>query len=124
MRAYVSLRDIGWTVGRNCLALMVALIACASALDATAQSNCPATDPNQNYNCPVGPKYALPSWGNAPWSLPQYYSSVQLGDLDGNGRDELIGRNGRGFEVWSFDSTLGLWKPWLSSSGTGLSCCL
>src|SRR5438067_3675218 len=82
---------------------------------------CAAIDPNQNYNCPVGPIYTLPDWGNVPWSLPNYYySTIAAGDLDGDGRDELIGRNALGVHVWSFNSTLGVWHPWVRTDGKGL----
>jgi hypothetical protein len=71
-----------------------AIVACTWWLGASGQS-CPASDPNQDDNCPIGPIYALPGWGNVPWSLPQYYPSIVAGDLDGDGRDELIGRDAR-----------------------------
>ena len=56
--------------------------------DVEAQS-CPSIDPNQNYNCAIGPNYVLPGWGNVPWSLPQHYQDILSGDLDGDGKDEL-----------------------------------
>ena len=65
-----------------------ALAGTIAAADVSAQA-CPANDPNQNYNCPIGPSYLLPSWGNVPWSLPQHYQDILSGDLDGDGRDEL-----------------------------------
>src|SRR4051812_30314795 len=84
---------------RLCVAAAVAIVSCACSVGASAQS-CPASDPNQNYNCAIGPIYALPGWGNVPWSLPQYSQNIIAGDLDGDGRDELIGRDASGIHVW------------------------
>lgn len=119
MRMRPGVRSVSrGSMRRHCLALLGALALSAAALDTIAQ-DCPATDPNQNYNCPIGPAYTVPGWGNVPWSLPQYYQSIQAGDLDGDGRDELIGRDANGVHVWSFNTALGVWQPWLSSDGTG-----
>jgi hypothetical protein len=100
--------------------LGLALLAWATLASDVEAQPCPSIDPNQNYNCAIGPIYALPGWGNVPWSLPQYYQDILLGDLDGDGRDELIGRNAFGVHVWSFDTTLGTWQPWLTTNGTGV----
>lgn len=96
--------------------LAIATLACP--LIAPAQ-NCPNVDPNQDYNCPVGPLYALPDWGNVPWSLAEYYQNIVAGDLDGDGVDELIGRDPRGVHVWSFNTALGLWQPWIATDRSG-----
>jgi len=95
-----------------------ALAGSVAAADVSAQT-CPASDPNQNYNCPIGPSYLLPSWGNVPWSLPQHYQDILSGDLDGDGKDELVGRDALGVHVWSFNTALGTWQPWLTTNGTG-----
>jgi hypothetical protein len=34
-----------------------------------------------------------PAWGDiGGWDQPQYYATIQLADIDGDGRAELIGR--------------------------------
>ncbi len=114
--AYRSVRN-AWQ--RTWVAAAAAIVACGYPLGALAQS-CPASDPNQNYNCPIGPIYALPGWGNVPWSQPQNYQTIVAGDLDGDGRDELIGRDARGLHVWSFDSVLGVWQPWVATDKSGI----
>lgn len=91
----------------------------AAAVPAWGQVQCPADNPDTNYNCPVGPPYAMPGWGNVPWSQPKYYQTIRTGDLDGDGRDELIGRDARGVQVWSFNVSLGVWQPWIASDGSG-----
>jgi hypothetical protein len=114
--AYRSMRN-AWQ--RVWVAGSAAIVACACSLGALAQG-CPASDPDQNYNCPIGPVYALPDWGNVPWSLPEYSQTLVAGDLDGDGRDELVGRDARGIHVWSFDTARGVWRPWLATDGSGL----
>ena len=75
-------------------------------------------DANQDYNSSTGPSYVLPGWGNLPWAAPQYYTTIQLGDLDGDGKDELIGREGSGIAVHQFDPVSGQWQPVLAADGT------
>ncbi|HZN12053.1 MAG TPA: hypothetical protein VFC61_10260, partial [Blastocatellia bacterium] len=84
---------------------------------ARAQANT-AQDANQDYNSSTGPSYVLPGWGNLPWAAPQYYTTIQLGDLDGDGKDELIGREGDGITVHKFDPVRGQWQPVLNADGT------
>jgi hypothetical protein len=100
---------------RRGIAIVVRWVLVVAALghlsSAIAQQACPNSDPNQDYNCPIGPVYTLPAWGNIPWSLPQYYSDILVGDIDGDGKAEVLGRDARGVHVWSFNSTLGTWQP-------------
>ena len=119
MEKFVANRTTRNTWQWVCITGAAAILAFAYPLAATAQS-CPASDPNQNYNCPIGPIYSLPGWGNVPWSLPQYFQTIVAGDLDGDGRDELIGRDARGIHVWSFDALGGIWQPWVAVDGSGL----
>ena len=118
MDKFVAARPTRNAWQRLCIAAAVAIVACTYPL-ATAAQSCPAADPNQNYNCPIGPIYALPGWGNVPWSQPQYSQTIVAGDLDGDGRDELIGRDAQGIHVWSFDTVLGVWQPWVATDGSG-----
>lgn len=107
------------TLRRACVAMAAVLAVMIGAPEASAQQ-CPADDPDQNYNCAVGPVYTLPPWGNVPWSLSSHYTTIVTGDFDGDGRDELLGRDSSGVHVWSFNSALGIWQPWLSSAGNGI----
>ena len=45
-----------------------------------------------------------PAWGDAQgWDQPQYYRTIQLADIDGDGKAELIGRGPSGIVVWRYD---------------------
>ena len=97
-----------------------ALLLFACALWGTAahgQAGCPAHDFDRDYNCPAGPVYAAPSWGNVPWVQPNSAETIQTGDLDGDGIDELVGRDAAGIHVHMYDAALGLWKPVLTTEG-------
>ena len=99
--------------------LALALLSGSALIPDVGAQSCPSLDPNQNYNCAIGPVYVLPGWGNVPWSLPQHYQDILSGDLDGDGKDELLGRDELGVHVWSFNAALGAWQPWLTTNGTG-----
>ena len=126
-RLFAPLNGIRWaSLRRSLVPLIGAIVACAYPFDAAAQQNCPSTDPTQDYNCAVGPLFTLPAWGNVPWALPEHYTSIQAGDLDGDGIAELIGRDASGVHVWSFNTTpnpaggaLTVWQPWIASDRTG-----
>ena len=62
-------------------------------------------DPGQWMTVAAGP--ALSDDGG--WDDPQYYTTIQLADLDGNGADDLLARGGGGMAAWSFSS--GTWTP-------------
>jgi hypothetical protein len=47
----------------------------------------------------------------AGWYLPQYYSTIQYADVDGDGRAELLARGGGGIQVWDLDRSR-LWAGW------------
>lgn len=93
------------------LALLLALAACLTPAAAWAQvPACPSADPTYTGNC--GPTFVLPAWGDAGgWTDPSQYSTIQLADVDGDGRDELLGRSDAGIQVHVFDTTLGQWRP-------------
>jgi hypothetical protein len=51
------------------------------------------------------------------WDKPQYYSTIQLGDIDGSGRaEDLIGRGPDGIETYSWDPKT---NRWVNISGPG-----
>ena len=61
--------------------------------------------------------YTYPDWQTAEgWDQECYYSTIQTADLDGDGKDEIIGRSSDGLEIWSMndDSTLGEYLATLS----------
>jgi len=54
----------------------------------------------------------LPGWGDAGgWTDPEQYETIQLADVDGDGKDELLARTPAGVEIQVFDKTLGEWRP-------------
>ena len=78
---------------------------------------CPEASPSYTDAC--GPTFVLPGWGDADgWSDPSQYSTIQLADVNGDGRDELIGRNDEGLEIWWFDTSVGQWRPQVDANGT------
>ena len=57
------------------------------------------------------PGFALPNWPDGIWSTPDKYSTIQTGDINGDGVDELIGRGPLGIEAYEFDTDKGQWMP-------------
>ena len=73
----------------------------------------PTTDaPAQVTDSPPGQYLALPPWTDAAgFSDPSRYGTIQLGDINGDGRAELVGRGHTGVKAWQFDTTTGQWTP-------------
>jgi hypothetical protein len=70
------------------------------------------------YNGACGPEFESPAWGDTPgWTDPSKYSTIKLADITGNGTDELIARNDDGLEIWTFDTTVGQWRPAIGADG-------
>jgi hypothetical protein len=83
---------------------------------AAAQDNCPESSPTYTDAC--GPTFAIPAWGDAGgWTDPSKYSTIQLADFNGDGKDELMARNDQGIEVFWFDTSLGQWRPQVDANG-------
>jgi hypothetical protein len=97
--------------------LLWAAVALALALPGVAQSaNCSLAD--YGYNGACGPEFEMPAWGDGGgWTNPSKYSTIHLADLTGNGVEELIGRNDDGLEIWTFDTTVGQWRPAVGADG-------
>lgn len=77
---------------------------------APARADCPVPSPTYFDSC--GPTFTLPAWGDAAgWGDPSKYSTIQLADVNGDGKDELLGRGDAGLEIWTFDTTVGQWRP-------------
>ena len=99
-----------------CLGLAAATLIALAAPSTAAGQGCPSADTSYTGNC--GPTFTVPSWGDAGgWTDPSKYSTIQLGDVNGDGRDELIGRNDAGLEIFRFDTTLGQWRPQVDANG-------
>ena len=50
--------------------------------------------------------YAYPNWQTADgWDKECYYSTIQTADLDGDGKNEILGRTSEGLEVWTVDES-------------------
>jgi hypothetical protein len=77
---------------------------------------CPEKNPTYTDAC--GPTFVVPSWGDAGgWTNGSKSSTIQLADFNGDGRDELIGRNDQGLEIFWFDTDLGEWRPQVDANG-------
>jgi hypothetical protein len=97
-------------------AVLAAGVAVAPGVATAQQPQCPEASPSYTDAC--GPTFVLPGWGDAGgWTDPSQYSTIQLADLNGDGRDELIGRNDEGLEIWWFDTTFGQWRPQVDANG-------
>jgi hypothetical protein len=104
--------------GRHGLALaaLLAGIVCALAPSVAAADGCPGVDDSYTGNC--GPLFNVPAWTDAGgWNEPSQYSTIRLADLNGDGRDELIGRSDAGVHIYRFDTTLGQWRPQVDGNG-------
>jgi hypothetical protein len=52
-----------------------------------------------------------PAWTDGHgWNQPQQYKTIQVGDIDGDGIDELIGRGPNGIEVYKWGQTTHIWE--------------
>lgn len=68
--------------------------------------------PAADYAGPCGPSLTVPNWGDAAgWDQPTYAESITLFDLDGDGKDELIGRGPHGLLVNTWSNAWGQWAP-------------
>jgi hypothetical protein len=45
------------------------------------------------------------------WNRPEYYSTLRTGDIDGDGRDEAVGRGTAGIHAWSLHPSTRKWVP-------------
>ena len=65
-----------------------------------------------------GSTFAVPGWTDAGgWTDPSQYSTIRLADVNGDGSDELLGRNSDGIEVFEFDTSVGQWRPQVDGNG-------
>jgi hypothetical protein len=60
---------------------------------------------NDWHEMPYGP------FGNSGgWSQPQQYQTIQCADIDGDGRDELLGRDSSGVQAWKYTPANQSWN--------------
>ena len=108
----VRLQRVGWLLGPVLIVVgaMVALAASARAAD------CALAD--FAYNGACGPEFESPAWGDyGGVDGPSKYSTIQLADSHGEASQELIARNDQGLEIWTFDTTVGQWRPAIGADG-------
>ena len=76
-----------------------------------AQATCPnPQNSDLDYNCRLGPTYLIPGLTDLNgWTKPSQYQNILLGDLDGDGVDELVARGAAGIQVYRFDRPRGQW---------------
>jgi hypothetical protein len=79
------------------------VIVCALAPLPAAAAGCPSADQSYMGNC--GPWFSVPSWTDTGgWNDPSQYATILLADVNGDGRDDLLGRSDAGVEVYWFDT--------------------
>jgi hypothetical protein len=54
---------------------------------------------------PVGPALS----DQSGWNKPEYYSTIQCADLDGDGQDNLLARGYGGMLIWKYNVVSGTW---------------
>jgi hypothetical protein len=65
----------------------------------------------------------VPFLDSQNWNQPQYYETIRTGDIDGDGRAEILGRSAQGVLIYKYDpSTRSFLQmpdgpPWTDSSG-------
>ena len=102
-------RGVGDAMWCALLALLVMLALSPSSARA---AGCPDANADTSYTGNCGPAIAVPSWTDAGgWTDPSQYSTIRLADVNGDGHDELLGRNQDGLEVYWFDTSVGQWRP-------------
>lgn len=108
-----------WRVARVISVALVAAVVTAAMVPAPAAasiSGCPEANPTYFDAC--GPTFTQPAWGDGGgWTDPSKYSTIQLADLNGDGKDELIARNDQGLEIYWFDTSVGQWRPQVDANG-------
>ena len=93
--------------------MLLALIAALALMPSVAMgAGCPDPDADTTYLGNCGPALAVPAWSDAGgFTDPSQYSTIRLADVNGDGTDELLGRNHDGLEVFWFDTSIGQWRP-------------
>ena len=112
----VGRRRVTWRQRACWMFVVVVLGVLGVSSPAAADSECPAASPSDFGPC--GPTFTLPERGDAGgWTSPDQFQTIQLGDVLGDGQDQLIGRSADGIEIWEFDTSLGQWRPAVDSGG-------
>ncbi len=112
----MALRAYAWRPYRAGLAVLASVLLGWLVGASPAAAACPSAEPS--YFGPCGPTFTTPMWGDAAgWTDPSKYSTIQLADVNGDGKDELLGRGDAGLEIWVFDTRVGQWRPQVDANG-------
>jgi hypothetical protein len=101
------------------LAAVLMTLWCALA-PSPAAAACPnSNDADTSYTGNCGPWFQVPNWTDVGgWDDPSQYSTIQLADVNGDGKDELIGRGASGVQILRFDTAHGQWRPQVDDKNT------
>lgn len=55
------------------------------------------------------PTFALPTWSDGTFFEAKNYLTIEAGDVDGDGREELLALGAAGIELWRFERAYGEW---------------
>ena len=95
-------RFAGWVA----CSLLLAAVGGLTAPGVARAQQCPEATPTYFDAC--GPTFVVPAWGDAGgWTDESKYSTIQLADFNGDGKDELLARNDQGLEIYWFDTSSG-----------------
>jgi hypothetical protein len=98
------------------MAALLLAAAMTAAPAVAAIQGCPEASPTYFDSC--GPTFTVPAWGDAGgWTNASKSSTIQLADINGDGKDELIARNDQGLEIYWFDTSVGQWRPQVDANG-------
>ena len=90
--------------------VLVAVAGMAAPPALAGAQHCLETNPSYMDAC--GPTFSVPTWTDAGgWTDPSQYSTIQLADVNGDGKSELLGRGDAGLQIWWFDTDFGQWRP-------------
>jgi FG-GAP-like repeat len=98
--------------GFRLLVLVLALVGLVAAWGGQAQADSTGVCPDAGTDTSAcGPVLTLPQWSSSGgWTEPQYYSTIQTADLNGDGKAELLARGEAGLQVYTFDPAAGQWQ--------------
>ena len=96
----------GWVV---CALLLAAFGALAA--PGVARAQCPEADADLHGRVRTDVRGAGRGATPGGWTDASKYSTIQLADFNGDGKDELFARNDQGLEIYWFDTSVGQWRP-------------
>ena len=113
MTQHLKARSVRFGLSIILIATMLPVVAAPVPVTAQSESGSLCTgDPTDNFYGPCGPSITIPAWSDAAgWNDPDYAEAIILFDLDGDGKDELVGRSPQGLIVNTWSADLGQWLP-------------